>query len=64
LLSDPHSTLVVVVNANSLAEHFLPAPHKKSSQKQSMKLPEWLMDYQDKMKAFFPEEEKKVPQKR
>ena len=64
LLSDPHSTLVVVVNANSLAEHFLPAPHKKSSQKQSMNLPEWLMEYQNKMRTYFPEEEKKVQQKR
>jgi len=64
LLSDPHNTLVVVVNTNSLAEHFLPAPHKKSSQKQSMNLPEWLMEYQNKMKTYFPEEEKKVPQKR
>jgi NTE family protein len=64
LLSDPHNTLVVVVNTNSLAEHFLPAPHKKSSQKQSMNLPQWMMEYQNKMKAFFPEEEKKVQQKR
>jgi NTE family protein len=64
LLSDPHSTLVVVVNANSLAEHFLPPPHKKSSQKQSINLPGWLMDYQNKMMTYFPEEEKKVPQKR
>jgi predicted acylesterase/phospholipase RssA len=64
LISDPHSTLVVVVNTNSLAEHFLPPPHKKSTKKQSISLPEWLMDYQDKMKAFFPEEEKKVQQKR
>ena len=64
LLSDPHNTLVVVVNANSLAEHFLPAPHKKSSQKQSMNLPEWLMEYQNKMRTYFPEEEKKVQQKR
>ena len=64
LLSDPHNTLVVVVNANSLAEHFLPAPHKKSSQKQSMNLPGWLMEYQNKMRTYFPEEEKKVPQKR
>jgi NTE family protein len=64
LISDPHNTLVVVVNANSLAEHFLPAPHKKSSQKQSMNLPGWLMEYQNKMKTYFPEEEKKVPQKR
>jgi NTE family protein len=64
LLSDPHNTLVVVVNTNSLAEHFLPAPHKKSSQKQSMNLPGWLMEYQNKMKTYFPEEEKKVPQKR
>jgi NTE family protein len=64
LLSDPHNTLVVVVNTNSLAEHFLPAPHKKSSQKQSMNLPEWLMEYQNKMRTYFPEEEKKVQQKR
>lgn len=64
LLSDPHNTLVVVVNTNSLAEHFLAPPHKKSKQKQSLNLPEWLMDYQNKMKAFFPEEEKKVQQKR
>jgi NTE family protein len=64
LLSDPHNTLVVVVNANSLAEHFLPAPHKKSSQKQSMNLPGWLMEYQNKMRTYFPEEEKKVQQKR
>ena len=64
LLSDPHNTLVVVVNANSLAEHFLPAPHKKSSQKQSMNLPQWMMDYQNKMRTYFPEEEKKVQQKR
>lgn len=64
LLSNPHNTLVVVVNANSLAEHFLPSPHKKSSQKQSMNLPGWLMEYQNKMKTYFPEEEKKVPQKR
>jgi NTE family protein len=64
LLSDPHNTLVVVVNANSLAEHFLHSPLKKSKQKQSLSLPEWLMDYQDKMKVFFPEEEKKVQQKR
>ena len=64
LISDPHRTLVVVVNANSLAEHFLPPPHKKSSQKQSINLPEWLMEYQEKMKVFFPEEEKKVQQKR
>jgi NTE family protein len=64
LLSDPHNTLVVVVNTNSLAEHFLPPPHKKSTKKQSLNLPEWLMDYQNKMKAFFPEEEKKVQQKR
>jgi NTE family protein len=64
LLSDPHNTLVVVVNTNSLAEHFLPAPHKKSSQKQSMNLPQWMMDYQNKMRTYFPEEEKKVQQKR
>lgn len=64
LISDPHRTLVVVVNANSLAEHFLHSPHKKSSQKQSINLPEWLMEYQEKMKVFFPEEEKKVQQKR
>ena len=64
LLSDPHNTLVVVVNANSLTEHFLPAPHKKSSQKQSMNLPQWMMDYQNKMRTYFPEEEKKVQQKR
>ncbi len=64
LISDPHRTLVVVVNTNSLAEHFLPPPHKKSSQKQSMNLPGWLMDYQSKMRTYFPEEEKKVQQKR
>jgi NTE family protein len=64
LLSDPHNTLVVVVNTNSLAEHFLPPPHKKSKQKQSLSLPEWLMEYQNKMRTYFPEEEKKVQQKR
>lgn len=64
LLSDPHSTLVVVVNTNSLAEHFLHPAHKKSSQKQAMNLPGWLMDYQNKMRTYFPEEEKKVQQKR
>lgn len=33
LISDPHKTLIVVVNTNSLAEHFLPPAHKKSIQK-------------------------------
>ncbi len=64
LISDPHKTLIVVVNTNSLAEHFLPPPHKKSSRKQSMNFPGWLMDYQNKMKQYFPEEIKKVQQKR
>ena len=64
LISDPHRTLIVVVNTNSLAEHFLPPAHKKSIQKKSMTMPGWLMDYQNKMKQYFPEEIKKVQQKR
>ena len=64
LISDPHRTLIVVVNTNSLAEHFLPPAHKKSIQKKSMSLPGWLMDYQNKMKQYFPEEIKKVQQRR
>jgi len=64
LISDPHRTLIVVVNTNSLAEHFLPPAHKKSIQKKSMTMPGWLMDYQNKMKQYFPEEIKKVQQRR
>ena len=64
LISDPHKTLIVVVNTNSLAEHFLPPAHKKSIQKKSMTMPGWLMDYQNKMKQYFPEEIKKVQQRR
>ena len=64
LISDPHRTLIVVVNTNSLAEHFLPPAHKKSIQKKSMTMPGWLMDYENKMKQYFPEEIKKVQQKR
>ena len=64
LISDPHKTLIVVVNTNSLAEHFLPPAHKKSIQKKSMTMPGWLMDYENKMKQYFPEEIKKVQQKR
>lgn len=64
LISDPHKTLIVVVNTNSLAEHFLPTAHKKSIQKKSMTMPGWLMDYQNKMKQYFPEEIKKVQQRR
>ena len=64
LISDPHRTLIVVVNTNSLAEHFLPLAHKKSIQKKSMTMPGWLMDYQNKMKQYFPEEIKKVQQRR
>ena len=64
LISDPHRTLIVVVNTNSLAEHFLPPAHKKSIQKKSMTMPGWLMDYENKMKQYFPEEIKKVQQRR
>ena len=64
LISDPHKTLIVVVNTNSLAEHFLPPAHKKSIQKKSMTMPGWLMDYENKMKQYFPEEIKKVQQRR
>ena len=64
LISDPHRTLIVVVNTNSLAEHFLPPAHKKSIQKKPMTMPGWLMDYQNKMKQYFPEEIKKVQQRR
>jgi NTE family protein len=64
LISDPHRTLIVVVNTNSLAEHFLPPAHKKSIQKKSMTMPGWLMDYQNKMRQYFPEEIKKVQQRR
>jgi NTE family protein len=59
LISDPHTTLVVVVNANSLEEHFLPPPHKKATQ--SLALPTWLKEFQNKKKQYFPEEQKKAP---
>lgn len=64
LISDPHRTLIVVVNTNSLPEHFLPPAHKKSIHKKPMTLPGWLMDYQNKMKQYFPEEIKKLQQRR
>ncbi|MDA0314716.1 MAG: patatin-like phospholipase family protein [Bacteroidetes bacterium] len=54
LISDTHTT-VVVVNTNSLEEHFLPPPQKRASQKQSLTLPGWLMDYQNKIMQYFPE---------
>jgi NTE family protein len=50
---------VVVVNANSLEEHFLPPPHKKATQ--SLALPTWLKEFQNKKKQYFPEEQKKAP---
>ena len=61
LISDPHRTLVVVVNANSLEEHFLPPIRKKASKKKSLTFPGWVMDYQNKMMQYFPEEQKKAP---
>jgi NTE family protein len=61
LLSNPQDTLVVVVDANALTDHYLPA-QIKVAKKQALSLPSWVKDYRQKMGSYFPEEKKKETQ--
>ena len=61
LLSNPQDTLVVVVDANALTDHYLPA-QVKVAKKQALSLPSWVRDYRQKMGSYFPEEKKKENQ--
>jgi NTE family protein len=61
LLSNPQDTLVVVVDANALTDHYLPA-QVKVAKKQALSLPSWVKDYRQKMGSYFPEEKKKETQ--
>ena len=59
LLSNPQDTLVVVVDANALTDHYLPPQAKAAKKKQAISLPGWVNEYRQKMNSYFPEEKKK-----
>lgn len=59
LISDPHDQKIVVVDTNGLEKHYLELPTKSSSKPQGFAFPNWLKEYQGKMKAYFPEEHPK-----
>lgn len=58
LLSEPSKDLVVVVDVNGLENEFIPPPQKDETGKSFITLPNWVKEYQSKMKQFFPEEKK------
>jgi NTE family protein len=62
LLSNPQDTLVVVVDANALTDHYLPPQAKAAKKKQAISLPGWVNEYRQKMNSYFPEEKKKETQ--
>uniref|UniRef100_UPI004048A651 patatin-like phospholipase family protein n=1 Tax=Algoriphagus sp. TaxID=1872435 RepID=UPI004048A651 len=57
LLSDPHAHHIVVVDTNALEDHYHALPSKPTTKSQGI-LPAWVKEYQTKMMAYFPEEQK------
>ena len=53
----------MVVDTNALEEYYLDHPNKPSSRPQGLVLPSWVKEYQGKMKAYFPEHQKKENQR-
>ncbi|WP_338224789.1 patatin-like phospholipase family protein [Algoriphagus confluentis] len=60
LLSQSKGTLLVVVDVNGLEEDYISPPKKDPSGKSFLSMPKWLKEYQQKMKQFFPDEEKEA----
>lgn len=58
LISEPGNNLTVVVDVNGLEDEFIAPPKKDESGKSFITLPNWVKEYQSKMKQFFPEEKK------
>jgi len=63
LISDPHAHAVVVVDTNGLEEHYLELSPKAPNKPRKLALPSWVKVYQGKMKAYFPEDQKKENQR-
>ena len=58
LLSVPSKDLLVLVDVYGLEIEFSPPPQKDETGKSFITLPNWVKEYQSKMKQFFPEEKK------